>query len=74
MTYTKVNTRNYKDLFYRIDGNLYYQEYDDIWYVVDGATEEDIRNALRNKCPFIFIEGPAKNPFLLERGKINEIK
>ena len=63
MDYTKVNLRNLRELGSRLEGNLYYLDWDDNYWVVDDFSEEELRDMLRAKCLMIYIEGPARNPF-----------
>lgn len=68
--FTKVTTKNYKEL-YHANGNLYYLDEilhaDGRYWIVDGFTEEEVKNAIINGLSIIFIEGAPKNPFVLEK-------
>ena len=68
--FTKVTTKNYKEL-YHANGNLYYLDEtlhaDGRYWIVDGFTEEEVKNAITNGVNIIFIEGTPKNPFVLEK-------
>lgn len=68
--FTKVTTKNYKEL-YHANGNLYYLDEtfaaDGRYWIVDGFTEEEVKNAIINGVNIIFIEGAPKNPFVLEK-------
>lgn len=59
-----VNSKTLNQYYNRIDGNLYWFNPDTgCWELVDGFSEEDCLEAMRNNIQFAFVSGPAVSCF-----------
>ena len=63
-TLTVVNAKTLRTYYNNPEGNLYWLNPDEgCWELVDGFSEEDCLEALRNKVKFAFVDGSAVSSF-----------
>ena len=66
-TIEAVNSKTLNHYYNRPDGNLYWFNPDtDRWELVDGFSEEDCLEAMKNKVQFSFVNGPAVSYFKIK--------
>lgn len=66
MKYMKITLKNLKACYNNLNGNIYYLDPDDgKFYIFEGFHYLDLESFLRNGCQMIYVDGPARSPFIL---------